>query len=973
MELSNNEIVSGMRKLKDDQDFMFGKTGQIEQMMIDLRHKEVLPAIEDAKEVSEKVDNLVKESKVNKQSISNVQQAIEGAKASSNAAIARAQELLKDITTINDKWDDTDKRLAEQIDSLSGLADGLDKAKAELDKLSDQAKAQGKTVITLQQNADGLTQAVADVKGNVTSLQQLSDLLKTQLSAQDGRLTVVETKAGEMTTTLSKQQTTIDDQGKTIAGQGQLINQVKQTAAEATQTLVDQGKAINEVQSTASQLRVGLQTANGDINDLKMTSQGLSNQVGNMVSKADLADTTKKITDLSTLVDQTKSAVDIKANQTDVDRLKQSVSDANAKIGVQANQITNLVTKSDLTTATNGLATQNWVQTQVAQQANQWNLNIAQLETKTTESLKGAGVNLQVGTAKGGLNSTESAPNGSARLTTNQYSLIPGGGFYFNFEKGKTYTVGFYLTCNSTPPENLYVDVTAFAVKGNSNIWSGSVWVSGAKTNDSGGGKIVKGTNHYEFTFVADKEYTKWGIYKKPGSITTTTVTLDSVKLELGSTSTPWTPAPSDLATVKSVVDITAALDGVRQTVQSKADKSETTQLANAMKTMVTNDQLTTAIKQTADTWNASLTDKTKGDALIAQINQTAGKTLIQNDKLVISANSTIIDGTAFIKSANIVDINADKITTGMINTNKLSIGNGSDWFKLQDGNIFLEGPKTTSTSVKISPDSIKWYWERNASEYATLGLDEVKYPINSMQSRSWFVKMAPANYIPQLNVFSGGVSITDSLLFNQSDWNTSDTSRKAIGFKRYGNKVHFTSDKNIGEDLIVETGTRFKKWNYFDGDVRTSAHLYADGNVQINGGEITANTWWSDAGSDFFAIGSKRTNNYTVAQAKSFSQISLLSQKTNIQPLEADEVIKTLKSVDMYSYQYKSDVQQGESKRYASLIIDDVNEVSQYRAPKEFLSSQRNSREDGSLVAYLTVAVQNLLKRVEELESERK
>lgn len=964
VQINTQDLISGLRKMDET---VGETTGRIEQMLIDLRYKEVLPAIEDAKEVSDQVDNLVKESKVNKQSISNVQQAVEGAKTSADTAIARAQELLKDITTINSKWDDTDKRLAEQIDSLSGLTDGLDKAKAELAKLSSQAQETGKTVISLSQSSDGLKQAVADVKGNVTTLEQLSDMLKTQLNAQDGRLTDIETKAGEMTTTLSKQQTALDDQGKTIAGQGQLINQVKQTADEATQTLVDQGKAINEVQSTASQLRVDLQTANGDINDLKMTSQGLSNQVGNMVSKADLADTTKKITDLSTLVDQTKSAVDIKANQTDVDRLKQSVSDANAQIGVQANQITNLVTKSDLTTATNGLATQNWVQTQVAQQANQWNLNITDLQTKTNESLAGAGINLYKNTALmddptvwGEWSAWDS--RSVSIQNENVYSIRRRGTWHGLYQdltvtKGSTYTfsaeviatqpsgqVSFYWYANT----NMGKLVTPQTIQP-TNSWKRYFWTV----------EINQDSN--EFRPRLEKVNTVGEI------------AIRKIKVEQGSIATPYTPAPSDLATVKSVTDLTATVDGIKGTVQSKADKSEVTQLSNAIKNTVTNDQLTTAIKQTADTWNASLTDKTNGDALIAQINQTAGKTLIQNNKLVISADSTNIDGTAFIKSANIIDITADKITTGMINTNKLSIGNGSDWFRLQDGNIFLEGSKTTSTSVKISPDSIKWYWEGNASEYATLGLDEVKYPINSLQSRSWFVKMAPANYIPQLNVFSGGVSVTDSLLFNQSDWNTPDTSRKLIGFKRTGNQVHFTSDKNIGEDLIVDTGTRFKKWTYFDDAVRASNHLYVDGDVQIAGGQLTGNTWWSSPSCDFFAIGSKKTNSYTVAQAKSFSQISLLSEKTNIQPLETDEVIKTLKAVDMYSYQYKSDVQQGESKRYASLIIDDVNEVSQYRAPKEFLSSQRNSREDGSLVAYLTVAVQNLLKRVEELESERK
>ncbi len=907
--LSANDLVDIMRGF----DETINNTGQIEQMLIDLRYKEVIPAIEDAKKVSEQVDNLVKESKVNKQSISNISQAIDEAKASSNTAIARAQELLKDITTINDKWDDTDKRLAEQIDSLSGLTDGLDKTKAELAKLSSQAQETGKTVVSLSQSSDGLKQAVADVKGNVTSLQQLSDMLKRQLSAQDGRLTDVETKAGEMTTTLSKQQTAIDDQGKLIDGQGQLINQVKQTADEATQTLVDQGKAISEVQSTASQLRVDLQTANGDINDLKMTSQGLSNQVGNMVSKADLADATKKITDLSTLVDQTKSAVDIKANQTDVDRLKQSVSDANAQIGIQANQITNLVTKSDLTTATNGMATQDWVQTQVAQQANQWNLNITDLQTKTNESLAGAGVNLTTNTSD------------QWKTTAGNSSMIE----YFSpfpVNPGETYTFS--------------VEYRNFK-QGSATNWGMQIWAGtetarkapfiASKYSGSSSGKIT-----LTVTVPANEHYLAPNLNFSNGSQTGGSVDWRCFKSERGSIATPWTPAPSDMATVKSVVDITAALDGVRQTAQSKADKSETTQLANAMKTLVTNDQLTTAIRQTADTWNASLTDKTKGDALIAQINQTAGKTLIQNGKIVLSGD-TIVDG----------GFSANLINAGKINTDSVSIGNSAAQLRLTDQELVIENSNQKS-AIRYGNGYIRTEDANGNTRHKIL----MQSFVNDAKKQEDMLAIATADRLatnkkPQFKVAASGVFIAPSLFFeggnNGDNW---------LGFSRSGtDTVYFRTYDDTKQLFEVWCQAGFKQ------------------DVHIKGNTINGWQFWSDASHDMIAFGSRKTSNFTTVQAKSFAQMSTLSSKTNILPIEEDEAIEKIKAVDMRSYQYISDVEQGKSKRYASLIIDDVNEVSQYGAPKEFLSETGTAREDGSLVAYLTVVVQNLLKRVEELE----
>ncbi|WP_054653776.1 hypothetical protein [Limosilactobacillus equigenerosi] len=101
--LNANDLIDIMRGF----DKAIEESGRIEQMMIDLRHKEVLPAIAEAEKAAKTVDKLVKESKVNKQSISNINQAIDEAKASSNTAIARAKELLKDINHINDKWDVT--------------------------------------------------------------------------------------------------------------------------------------------------------------------------------------------------------------------------------------------------------------------------------------------------------------------------------------------------------------------------------------------------------------------------------------------------------------------------------------------------------------------------------------------------------------------------------------------------------------------------------------------------------------------------------------------------------------------------------------------------------------------------------------------------------------------------------------------------------------------------------------------------
>lgn len=64
-----------------------------------------------------------------------------------------------------------------------------------------------------------------------------------------------------------------------------------------------------------------------------------------------------------------------------------------------------------------------------------------------------------------------------------------------------------------------------------------------------------------------------------------------------------------------------------------------------------------------------------KNDTL-AQINMSAGTTLIQNNKIYMDASSTVFSGNAFIPSAAITELNADKITAGTINGAKVNVIN---------------------------------------------------------------------------------------------------------------------------------------------------------------------------------------------------------------------------------------------------------------------------------------------------------
>ena len=77
-------------------------------------------------------------------------------------------------------------------------------------------------------------------------------------------------------------------------------------------------------------------------------------------------------------------------------------------------------------------------------------------------------------------------------------------------------------------------------------------------------------------------------------------------------------------------------------------------------------------ISQMADDINLRVQ---KGD-LLSQINIQAGSTLIQSKKLFLDASSVVFSGNAFIPSAAITDLSADKITAGTLNAGNVNIIN---------------------------------------------------------------------------------------------------------------------------------------------------------------------------------------------------------------------------------------------------------------------------------------------------------
>ncbi|WP_323081604.1 hypothetical protein [Limosilactobacillus reuteri] len=98
-----------------------------------------------------------------------------------------------------------------------------------------------------------------------------------------------------------------------------------------------------------------------------------------------------------------------------------------------------------------------------------------------------------------------------------------------------------------------------------------------------------------------------------------------------------------------------------------------------------------------------------KNDTL-AQINMSAGTTLIQNDKIYMDSSSTIFSGKAFIPSAAITSLTADKITAGTINGAKVNVIN------LNANNITAGTLKGSNGEFYLDSGSLHvWQGDHNA------------------------------------------------------------------------------------------------------------------------------------------------------------------------------------------------------------------------------------------------------------------
>lgn len=758
---------------------------------------------------------------------------------------------------------------------------------------------------------------------------------------------------------------------------------VLRTDMDKVTSLVNDPKTgLNATYQTAQGNATTISNVKGDVTQLQITANGLTSRVGSLESKTDTQ---------QTAIDQNKAAIALKADQTTVDTLKGTVSQNTATLKTQADQIQAKVSASDVSGMLTGYATQSYTQSLVTQKADQWNLNLTSLQTdvnaiKTT----GGGVNLASGTT------SDDQSYGDASQTTGWRTPIIAT--FDNPQAGQQYTV----SVNAKPNGGSW----------RIQIWDGTSPTQRAKWLCSESTNATQEQKHV-LTFTWPSGMNKYLIVQLSNSNDGGQIFWNSAMLEEGTVAHTWSPAPSDMATLTSVTNLSATVDGIKSTVATKADQSTVTQLSNALQSKVESSTYTSAISQLSNNINLRVT---KGD-VISQINEEAGGNMliqVSNGKgsLILDAGNTVITGKAWIPSAAIANLTADQIQAGTLTGSTVHLGDSSgntiDLGVLDTDHVGFHSKATNGDQTYIDKNGIHNFGAtydtkisqgqittnllsvnggglidfRSGGSGVTLSNQEFQFynsgSVNGGLSFSGSVPIAPAadgaggnelriRYdrsfaVTPISDDSARICASPAVLelgFVQSGSSTPDLNNTGLWVdrnNRYMNLGVWETDSTwtriaAGSHNIQMQANDAHAWLY-----NNNFHIYRDN----DGGSATATELQVD--------GWAWVRGWV--EAAGHSQHSALSTKTDIQPVDDDKMLKMVNDTDLTTFLYKTDVASGETHRHIGLIIDDVHDVAQYQAPQDFIAPNGVSRDDDNMIGALFGAVKALTKRIKALES---
>lgn len=736
-------------------------------------------------------DSAVSASKVNSDAIAAQSSAISEAKAAADDAVSKAQFIKENasseaaairnqVADVANNVSSVKADVASATSDVANLKVDVQANSAAIIKTNDAVKIQSKNssdAINELKIANGQVESIAkDAKNNATVAKQTADAAT--IVAQDAKSNAVVAKqtassatieATNATSTASKAELSVNGLTTRVDG---IEGDTKKLSGRvtSTETILQQTK--DQLLQKADKSVVD--QANNLISQLSAEQKTMADQISSKVSSEDFKTLDNKVGGAiaqidknTTSIDQTNKQISLKADQTEVNQVKQTATQNSSRLNVMANEIQSKVTSTDVNNIVDskGYATTSTVQSLITQKAGTINESITNLTNKVNSN-NGGGVNLLQGTAKinfplnsnGGTQTIQKYDDETnyIQYTSNTPINTMGPWWPLIPEVGQVYT--------------LSADVC-----GNGYIQGGFFHYEGGDVGSLGQVDLTNDWQRISNTFHVNAINGNWVIYANNSTL----LKVKHIKIERGSVATPWTPAPSDNATVTQLQSVTASIDGLQSAVKNKVDQSQYTQLAGVVQTKVSqsdfnrldnqvnvqtldsadinnmkanghyfvhnlannpiggwvyvdvtgngNDRIRQDVYQDSGTkhafrrwfgsywtgWSTGAEEseitqlrndinlRVKSGDLLSQINIAAGHTLIQSNKIYFDADSFVMspNSTAFIPSAYITDINADKINTGTLHS--ITINNGNGTFRVDpDGNVYANSMHVNNGSI---------------------------------------------------------------------------------------------------------------------------------------------------------------------------------------------------------------------------------------------------------------------------------
>lgn len=399
--------------------------------------------------------------------------------------------------------------------------------------------------------------------------------------------------------------------------------------------------------------------------------------------------------------------------------------------------------------------------------------------------------------------------------------------------------------------------------------------------------------------------------------------------------------------TQTSVTNLSTTVDGIKGLVETKADQSEFTQLSDLVQTKVSSGDFISTTTQLKNEINQRVQ---VGD-VISQINQEAGgDTLIQvsNGKksLILDAGNTIFTGKAWIPAAAIANLTADQVQAGTLKGVKVDFRDSTGTGMIADGSTLTFDVSNTPAGylsyngmpVAEIPDG------SGGNELAIrYGLSTAIIPDDSSGAQATFSKAAQK--IAYMTGTSQGKQMLSGLEVHSNNHHWLCAVNSDATYNRFE-----VNDRN-GLNIAWHDNTHF-----FISD--GNAKLYQDNNDSQTATKLEIHGWaW--------------VNGWV--EAAGHSQHSTLSSKTRIEEADPDHMLDLVNNTDLTTFAFKSEVAEGIEVRHIGPIIDDVNDVAQYRTPAEFIAPTKTARDDDNMISALFGAVQALTKRIKTLEEKAK